>query len=233
MKSFFCEAVLFDLDGVLVNSTPAVERAWRGWARGHGIEAGRILEVAHGRRTVETISLVAPHLDAGAEARELERVEAENLDGVLEVEGARAMLASLPRDGWTVVTSGPLPLATNRMRHVGLPIPDRFVTAEDVGNGKPHPEPYLKGAELLGARPGACLAVEDAPSGVSAAKAAGMFVVAVATTHREEDLSEADAVAGSLAEIHLIPRPDAADGGPRFEARVADRRDAGRKAEPG
>ncbi len=77
----------------------------------------------------------------------------ENLDGVLEAEGARTMLASLPPDGWTVVTSGTLSLATNRMRHVGLPVPDLMVTAGDVGNGKPHPEPYLKGAELLVARP--------------------------------------------------------------------------------
>jgi N-acetylmuramic acid 6-phosphate etherase len=209
---------------VLVDSTPAVERVWRGWAERHGIQAQRILEVAHGRRTAETIHLVAPHLDADSEAYELERDETENMEGVVGIEGAPELLASLPAGAWTVVTSGSRSLATRRMQHTGLPLPERFVTAEDVENGKPHPEPYLEGARLLGVRPETCVVIEDAPSGVRAAKSAGMYVVAVATTHREADLTEADAVAGSLSEVHLIPRSHVADGAPRFEVRVNDRR---------
>jgi len=221
VRTFGCEAILFDLDGVLVDSTAVVVRTWRDWARDRGLDAERILEIAHGRPAAETVRLFAPHLDADSEARELERMEAENLDCVLEVDGARELLSALPADGWTVVTSGTRALASKRMEHVGLPLPERFVSADDVENGKPHPEAYLKGAEVLGVRPEACVVIEDAPSGVSSAKSAGMRVIAVATTHREEDLKEADAVAASLASIRAFPRPDSgAEGGPRFELRV-------------
>jgi mannitol-1-/sugar-/sorbitol-6-phosphatase len=201
LKRFECEAVLFDLDGVLVDSTPAVERVWRDWADRRGQDADQILRIAHGRRTAETILLVAPHLDAEAEASELERQESGNMEGVLEVEGARALLLSLPPKSWTVVTSGSRTLATGRMEHLELPAPLNFVTAEDVTSGKPDPEAYIRGAGLLGASPGACVAIEDAPSGIRSAKAAGMSVVAVATTHEPSELSEADAVANSLAKI--------------------------------
>jgi sugar-phosphatase len=120
-----------------------------------------------------------------------------------------------------VVTSGTRALASKRMENVGLPLPERFVSADDVDNGKPHPEAYLRGAEVLGVRPEACVVVEDAPSGVSSARSAGMRVVAVATTYRESDLGEADVVAASLAGIHVIPRPGSgARGGARFELRV-------------
>ena len=221
VRKFGCEAILFDLDGVLVDSTAVVVRTWRDWARERGLDAERILEIAHGRPAAETVRLFAPHLDADSEARELERMEAENLDGVLEIEGARELLSSLPADGWTVVTSGTRALASKRMEHVGLPLPERFVSADDVENGKPHPEAYLRGAEILGVRPEACVVVEDAPSGVSSARSAGMRVVAVATTYRQDDLGEADAVAPSLTKIRAIPRSESrTGGGPRFELGV-------------
>jgi sugar-phosphatase len=221
VETFGCEAILFDLDGVLVDSTAVVVGTWREWARDRGFDAERILEIAHGRPAAETVRLFAPHLDADSEARELERMEAENLDGVLEVDGARELLSSLPADGWTVVTSGTRALASKRMEHVGLPLPERFVSADDVENGKPHPEAYLRGAEILGVHPEACVVVEDAPSGVSSARSAGMRVVAVATTYRHDDLGEADAVAPSLAKIRAIPHPKSGTGGgPRFELGV-------------
>ena len=221
VRTFGCEAILFDLDGVLVDSTAVVVRTWRDWARDRGLAAERILEIAHGRPAAETVRLFAPHLDADSEARELERMEAENLDGVLEVDGARELLSALPADGWTVVTSGTRALASKRMEHVGLPLPERFVSADDVENGKPHPEAYLRGAEILGVHPEACVVVEDAPSGVSSARSAGMRVVAVATTYRQDDLGEADAVASSLMKIRAIPRSESrTGGGPRFELGV-------------
>ena len=215
VRTFDCEAILFDLDGVLVDSTAVVVRTWHEWARDRGLDAERILEIAHGRKAAETVRLFAPDLDAESEARELERIEVENLDGVLEIEGARELLSSLPADGWTVVTSGTRALASSRMRHVGLPLPERFVSADDVQNGKPHPEAYLKGAEVLGVPPEECVVIEDAPSGVSSARAAGMRVVAVATTYDHSDLLNADAVAASLAGIRVTLRSR-----PRFELRV-------------
>jgi sugar-phosphatase len=218
-----CDAILFDMDGVLVDSTTGVVRIWREWAEKHGLDVDRVLEVSHGRRVAETIDLVAPELDAASEAREYQRIEVEGLDGVLEIEGAREILASLPPDGWTVVTSGTRFIAQKKLEHVGLPVPNRIVTAEDVEKGKPDPEAYLKGAEALGVRPEACVVVEDAPSGIRSAKAAGMRVIAVATTHRREDLTEADAVAASLAGIRVTPRskPGAANRS-RFEVRAQD-----------
>lgn len=217
VRSFGCDAILFDLDGVLVDSTAVVVRIWSKWAERRGIEADRIMEVAHGRRTAETIGLVAPHLDAEAETEELGRIEIEDLEGILGIEGASELLASLPEDGWTVVTSGPRALATRRLEHVGLPVPKRFVAAEDVEEGKPHPEAYLKGAEIMGVPAEACAVIEDAPSGVRAARAAGMTVVAVATTHGRDELFEADAVVDALAGIHL-----STGSGPRFELRAPD-----------
>ena len=219
MRSFACDAVLFDLDGVLVDSTEVVVRTWRIWAEKRGFDAERILEFAHGRKAAETIRMISPDLDPDFEVEELERAEADNLDGVLEVDGARELLASLPSDGWTVVTSGTRLLAKGRMAHLGLPMPERFVTADDVANGKPHPEAYLKGAEILNAPPEACVVIEDAPSGIRAARAAGMSVVALPTTYPAEDLREADALAPSLAKIGVVRRPGP-DGGPRFDLSV-------------
>jgi sugar-phosphatase len=217
VRTFECDAILFDLDGVLVDSQAVVVRTWHEWAKEKDLDAGRILEVAHGRRPAEVVRDFAPELDADAEARELERMETNDLEGVLEIEGARELLSSLPTEGWTVVTSGTRALASGRMEHVGLPLPERFVSADDVENGKPHPEAYLKGAEILGVSPEACVVVEDAPSGVSSARSAGMRVIAVATTYREDDLHEADAVVASLTDIQAT----LLDGsGPRFELRV-------------
>lgn len=221
VRGFACDAVLFDLDGVLVDSTAVVVRTWHVWAEKRGFDAERILEFAHGRKAAETIRMISPDLDADFEVGELEHAEAANLDGVLEVEGARELLASLPSDGWTVVTSGTRSLAEGRMVHLGLPMPERFVAADDVSNGKPHPEAYLKGAEILNARPEACVVVEDAPSGIRAARAAGMRVVALATTYPAEDLHEADALAPALAKIGVVRNPGSGrDGGPRFELSV-------------
>ena len=211
MRTLRCDGVLFDLDGVLVDSARVVVRTWHTWARQKGLDAEPFIEIAHGRRPAETLRLIAPNLDAESEAAELERIEVNDTDGILEVEGAIELLGTLPEGGWTVVTSGSRALASGRMRHVGLPLPERFVTADDVENGKPHPEAYLKGAEILGASPEACVVIEDAPAGVQSAKAAGMKVVAVATTHREEDLQEADVVLGALSEIRVLTQ--SGDGG--------------------
>ena len=117
-------------------------------------------------------------------------------------------------------------LARGRLEHLGLPIPERFVSADDVAEGKPHPEAYLTGARILGVSPGSCLVVEDTPSGVRAARAAGMRVVALATTHPAEDLSEADVVASALTKLS-VSRPKAgAGGGPRFVLSVSDGEEA-------
>ena len=194
---------IFDLDGVLVDSTPAVINMWNKWAERHDMDPGHILEAAHGRRTVETIRIIAPQLDAEAEAQELESMEVENLEGVYKIDGAWELLSSIPDNQWAVVTSGTRTLATSRMKHTGLPLPSILVSAEDVTNGKPDPEVYIRGAHNIGFSPEECLVVEDAPAGISAAKSAGMKVVAVATTHRKDELTEADVVVESVADVRF------------------------------
>jgi len=198
MKSFDCEAVLFDLDGVLVNSNVAVEGHWRRWAQQHGLDAEAILKISHGRPATETIRLVASHLMAEEAGKAFLQREAEDLASVVEVEGVANLLASLPDRQWVIVTLGTLAIATNRLRHVGLSVPKVTIAADDISRGKPDLEGYLKAAARLGVAPERCLVVEDAVAGIKAARAARMSVVAVATTYQPADLTEADAIVPAL-----------------------------------
>lgn len=203
VKKLSCAAILFDLDGVLVESRAAVERQWALWAREHHLDPAQVIRVAHGRPTIETIHEVAPHLDAAAEARTMEQREIADLDGVRAIAGAADLLARIPGDRWAVVTSGTRDLATTRLRAVGLPVPPTMVSASDIARGKPDPEPYLKGAAALRFEPRECLVIEDAPSGIRAGKAAGMRVIAVPTTYRFEELGEADVLIRRLSDLRV------------------------------
>ena len=200
-------AVLFDLDGVLVDSTPAVERVWKGWAGEHGLDPDYVVQWAHGRRSIETIRRVAPQLEAAKENLKVERREIEDLEGVRAIEGAAELLASIPPGHWTVVTSATRELAQARMSYVHLPLPKDAITAELVERGKPDPEPYLKGAALLGFAPAECLVIEDTAAGIAAAKAAGMQAIGLTTTYPAHELREADVVVRSCADIHVEVRP--------------------------
>jgi len=203
MPTFSCSAILFDLDGVLVDSTRAVDREWREWARRKGVDGDAVMAIAHGVRTVEVIRRVAPHLDAEAEASAIENHEAGDQRGVTVMPGAADLLSSIPEGQWGVVTSGSRLLATNRLRHCGLPVPEVLVTSDDVTHGKPHPEPYLKGAQRLRLSPEDCLVIEDAPAGIQSARAGGMKVVGITSTYAAEILNHADAVIGKLGQIQV------------------------------
>jgi sugar-phosphatase len=200
-RIFQCTAILFDLDGVLVDSTRSVARQWAIWAREHHVPEEEAVRIAHGRRTLETIRLLAPHLDAEAETLRLEAREADDTDGVGRIPGALELLSTLPAERWAVVTSGTRYLATRRLATNGLPAPAAFVTADEVSHGKPHPEPYLKGAQLLGLPPRQCLVFEDAPAGIEAAHAAGMSAIALATTYPASQLAHAEAVIRDLSKV--------------------------------
>lgn len=202
MPSFSCSAILFDLDGVLLDSTRVVAEQYTRWALEHGLDPDEVMKAAHGVRTIEVVRRVAPQLDAEAETRKIEEREAA-ADGIVAVPGAVALLNSIPRGRWGVVTSGTRFLATTRMKKFGVPIPDVLVTADDVKHGKPDPEPYRRGAELLGVDPATCLVVEDAPAGIRAAHAAGMRVISLPTTYAREQLHEADVVVSVLSEIRV------------------------------
>ncbi len=201
MHTFLCSAILFDLDGVLVDSTPAVAGWWRLWAQENNVDAEEVLKVMHGRPTIDVVRLMTPHLDAEAEAKRIEQRASGN-DGVTVMPGAAELLRSLPEERWGVVTSGTRGPAIARLQYAGLPVPRVFVTADDVSKGKPAPEPYLKGAQLLGTNPAECLVVEDAPLGIQSAHAGGMKVIGLATTFPAELLA-ADAVAEGLRQIRV------------------------------
>jgi len=203
MLIFRCAAVLFDLDGVLVDSTGSVERQWRIWARERNIDEEQVIAIAHGVRAVEVVRTVAPQLDADQEVSQLEKREAADHDGVAVMPGAIDLVRGIPEGRWGVVTSGRRHLATSRLALAGIPVPKVMVAADEVANGKPHPEPYLKGAELLGVNPAECLVIEDAPAGIRAAHAAGMKVIGLTSTYPASALSEADAVVEKLARVQV------------------------------
>jgi sugar-phosphatase len=210
MPLFTCEAILFDLDGVLVDSTPCVTRVWSGWALEHGLDPEYVVHVAHGQKAIETVRKVAPQLDAQREFEEVERREIEDTDGLRVLPGAKELLASLPAERYTIVTSGTRRLAIKRLQVAGLPLPAKLVTADDVQRGKPDPEPYFRGAEALGFSPAECLVFEDAPSGLRSAKAAGATVIAIATTYKPEELSGATLIVSSLSAVRVhVANPDA------------------------
>lgn len=202
MPSFACSAILFDLDGVLLDSTRVVAQQYTLWAQENGLDPVTVMDAAHGVRTIEVIRRVAPHLDAEAETRKIEDREAA-ADDVVRMPGAVELLSSIPKGRWCVVTSGTRYLATIRMRKFGVPLPEILVTADDVKHGKPNPEPYLRGAELLKVKPADCVVVEDAPAGIRAARGAGMRVIALPTTYPERDLHEANVVAAALTKIRV------------------------------
>lgn len=198
-----CKAILFDLDGVLVDSTAAVERVWRQWALAHKLDPEPVIEHAHGRRSIETVRQFAPELDAGQENLAVENMEIADKEGVISLPGSSEMLRKLPQNQFAIVTSATRALAQARLGYAGLPLPQHIVSADDVVHGKPSPEPYLKGAALLGIAAQDCLVFEDTPAGVQAAKAGGMQAIALTTTYTASELNSADGIASSLAEVKL------------------------------
>ncbi|MFZ0214213.1 MAG: HAD family hydrolase [Candidatus Acidiferrales bacterium] len=188
-----CSGLLFDMDGVLLDSTPAVARVWHQWAIEHGLNPEEVVRAAHGRPSISTIRDYLPGSDYEVENREVERRELADLEGIAPWPGAIGLLKSLPPDRWAIVTSCTRPLAEVRIRAGGLPRPRFFITSDDIRNGKPAPDPYLKGAEMLGLNPSDCIVVEDVPAGVRSGKAAGCRVIALCTTMPEADLRNAGA----------------------------------------
>jgi sugar-phosphatase len=193
MTRIECCGILFDMDGVLVDSTPAVARVWSYWAERHGMDAHDVVRRAHGRPSITTIRELLPDADHDAENNEVERREIEDVEGVVAIPGATELLATLPAGSWTVVTSATKALAIVRIGAGALPLPDKFITADDITRGKPDPEPYLKGAQLLGFEPKDCVVIEDSPAGIRAGKAAGARVIALRTTAEDSELVRAGA----------------------------------------
>ena len=200
---FEVDAILFDIDGTLVDSTGTVERTWRVWAAQRGLPADDILAVCHGRRTEDTVADFLPAAERAAAVAELERLELGDLDEVVALPAASEILTALPADRWAAVTSGSGSLMRARLGAAGLPLPRVLVAAEDVSAGKPDPQGYRRAAEGLGVAVTRCLVVEDAPAGLAAGHAAGASVLAVATSHPVDDLRAAHAVVADLRSLRV------------------------------
>ena len=198
-----CEAILFDLDGVLVDSHQVVERTWRRWLERNGIDAPDIVKRAHGRRSIETVRDVAPALDADVEVRWLAEAELGDFDGVVALPGAASILGALREGEWAVVTSGGRELARRRLVHATLPVPDILIAAEDVPVGKPAPDGYLRAAERLGYHASHCLVIEDTPPGIQAGRSSGAKTVALTTTFSSAELAGADWIVRDLDHLNV------------------------------
>jgi len=196
MSSFEVDAIVFDCDGVLVDSNESIERSWRLWATRLGLDAAAILPGVHGRtsRAIAADRLPPDQVDAAAGL--MEEVELSDVASVREVPGAGVLLAAIPADRWAVVTSGTRPLFEARLAAAGLPTPTIAVTAEDVSHSKPDPEGYARAVRLLGADPARVLVFEDTVPGMAAARAAGVrWVVRIGTGAA---LADEDAVIADL-----------------------------------
>jgi mannitol-1-/sugar-/sorbitol-6-phosphatase len=186
-----CQGVLFDMDGILISSLGSVERSWTKWGEMRSVDTALALKTAHGRRAIETIALLRPDLDSEAELKILEDQEIADNEGLRALPGVCELLRSLPDDRWTVVTSATEKLARVRLADGGIPVPARLVTADQVTRGKPHPEPFIAGAALLGFKPEDCVVFEDSASGAIAGRAAGCIVIATTFSHSVESLDAA------------------------------------------
>jgi len=186
-----CKGILFDMDGILISSLGSVERSWTKWALMRGVDPVYACRIAHGVRAIETVAKLRPDLDSEAELRTIEEIEIADGEGLSVLPGVLALLASLPADRWTVVTSATERLARERLAASGIPVPARIITADSVAQGKPNPAPYLAGAAILGFRPEECVVVEDSESGAKAGRAAGCTVVATTFSHSVESLAAA------------------------------------------
>jgi sugar-phosphatase len=198
-----CKAILFDMDGILISSIGSVERSWTKWALLRGVDPALARKTAHGRRAVETIAKLRPDLDSAAELKVIEEIEIEDNDGMTVLPGVLNLIAALPADRWTVVTSATERLARIRMAAAGISVPPKMVTADQVKRGKPDPEPFLAGAALLGMAPAECVVLEDSPSGVAAGRAAGCTVVATTFSHPAESLTSAHYLVHDLTAIRI------------------------------
>ena len=196
-----CQGILFDMDGILISSIDSVERSWTKWALMRGVDPALAIATAHGRRAIETAAMLRPDLDSRAELKVIEDIEVADGEGLSILPGVEELIAALPPDRWTVVTSATDRLARARLAQAGLPVPERMITADAVEKGKPEPDPYLAGAALLGLAPEACVVFEDSASGVQAGRAAGCTVVATTFSHEAESLGAADYLVRDLTGV--------------------------------
>ncbi len=201
------KGLLFDMDGVPISSLGSVERSWQTWAERHGLDVRETIKTAHGMRAIETVRRLKPDVDHLAELKVIEDLEVGDNEGLEVLEGVLPILQSVPQKFWTIVTSATERLARSRLAFAGIPVPEHIVTADMVTEGKPHPEPYIKGARILRLAPQDCIVIEDSTSGAKAGHAAGCKVLATTFSHTIQQLATADWIVESLARVSITVLP--------------------------
>jgi sugar-phosphatase len=202
------KGILFDMDGVLVSSIGSAVRCWRRWAELYNVPGAGSFDLPHGVRSIDIVKMLRPDIDPEEGQRVIEDMEVEDVADLKVLPGVKALLEGLPQERWAIVTSATRRLLLARLNAAGLPVPERIISAEMVERGKPDPEPYRRGAELLGFRPAECVVIEDAPSGVGAGKAAGCRVLGVLGTNSAAELHEAEWVIESLEGLNVSVSAD-------------------------
>lgn len=202
-----CKGILFDMDGILISSIGSVERSWTKWAEMRGIDPVYARSIIHGRRAIESLAKMRPDLDTEAELKILEDFEIEDNEDLKVLPGVLKLLAALPANRWTVVTSATERLARLRLADGGVLAPLHMVASERVTHGKPHPEPFLAGAALLGFLPEDCVVFEDSSSGAQAGRVAGCTVVATTFSHPVESLDAAHYLVPDLTGVSAMLLP--------------------------
>ncbi len=200
MTLLACQGVLFDCDGVLVDSAASVARAWARWARDLGLDPDEVCRTVVGRRSADTVARLVPPARQREELARIDRYELEDAATVGAVKGASELLASIPAGKWAVVTSGRTELALARLRAAGLPVPEVLVSADDVTLGKPDPEGYQAAARRLGLAPSSAVVLEDSRAGIEAARAAGAR--AIVGVGEQAAADGADVVVDDLSGVH-------------------------------
>jgi mannitol-1-/sugar-/sorbitol-6-phosphatase len=191
-KKLHCKAILFDMDGTLLDSSAVIERAWRWWTAKHSIPLEPVMAVQQGRPNKEVLRQFGPQLDIDQESNQFLKFEENDVEGIVPMPGALDAVKVAQQGPWAIVTSADRSLAEVRLKATNIPVPDVFITADAIHHGKPNPECYLLAAQALGVYPVDCVVFEDAVAGVAAGKAAGMRVVGVLTSLTKKELSAAD-----------------------------------------
>ncbi|MFA0145303.1 HAD-IA family hydrolase [Vibrio lentus] len=206
MNTFVCKGFIFDVDATLVDTTQVINNIWRKWATQNAIEFSKVLPHVHGRKISETLALVGSKDSNPEEEAVVKKIAMEAMNAATEIDGALDFVSNIPLHSWGIATSGPRKVAETSLRASGFQIPANMICAEDVTNGKPHPDPFLLAAQNLGLDAGNCVAFEDSPAGVKSAKDAGCFTVAILTSHEKEDLLSADLIVDGFSELTLKRR---------------------------
>ncbi len=200
MKTFECDAIIFDMDGTLIDTNECIEYVWKKWGEKYNVE---IKEVLHGITALESVKILAPHLATKEMAQELEDMVLQEADKIKLIPGSKELILKLPKDSWTIATSATIEIVNTDFDVVGLPVPDQLITAEKVKNSKPHPEPFIKAAELLGTTPDKCIVFEDSLSGIEGAHKSGATVIGITTTHPKEKLKLAECTINDFSKVSL------------------------------